>query len=398
MNKIGILKNRIQEYTWGSYTAIPELLGAGSPSKKPQAELWMGAHPKATSLVKSNGSWVSLLELIEKNPEDILGEKVTAMFDNRLPYLLKVLAAARPLSLQAHPSLVQAGKGFERENSLGIPLNAPNRSYKDDNHKPECICALTPFWALNGFRKITGILSYMEKLLSRELEPELHDLRLHPDSQGLKRFFHALINIESERKKHVIDRAVSNAEKYSEDDPVYKWIKTLHDVYPSDMGILSPVILNLICLEPGQAMFLPAGELHAYLDGVGIELMANSDNVLRGGLTEKYIDVPELMNVLNFKERAVNILSPIKESDCEYVYDSQAEEFLLSVLSLRKDITYHSSADRSVEILLCVDGRATIKEADESGELTVSKGVSVLIPAPVNAIAFFDRFRQSAIS
>ena len=149
------------------------------------------------------------------------------------------------------------------------------------------------------------------------------------------------------------------------------------------MGILSPVILNLICLEPGQAMFLPAGELHAYLDGVGIELMANSDNVLRGGLTEKYIDVPELMNVLNFKERAVNILSPIKESDCEYVYDSQAEEFLLSVLSLRKDITYHSSADRSVEILLCVDGRATIKEADESGELTVSKGVSVLIPASV---------------
>jgi len=383
MSKIGILKNRILEYAWGSYTAIPELLGTGSPSNNPQAELWIGAHPKAPSMVKYSDSRVSLLELIGKNPKGILGEKVTARFGNRLPYLFKVLAAAEPLSLQAHPSLIQARKGFERENDQGIPLNAPNRSYKDANHKPECICALTPFWALNGFRKISGILSYMEKLLSRELESELQDLRLHPDSQGFERFFHALIKIENERKKHIIDRAVSKTEKYSGDDPVFKWIRLLHDVYPSDMGILSPVLLNLICLEPGQAMFLPSGELHAYLDGVGIELMANSDNVLRGGLTEKYIDVPELMNVLNFEERKVEILSPRKENDYEFVYDSQAEEFLLSVLSLKKDTTYCSRADRSIEILLCIDGKAGIRELDGTGELAVSKGVSVLIPASV---------------
>jgi len=143
MKQIGLMKNIVQEYAWGSYTAIPELLGNVSPAKTPQAELWMGAHPKAPSMVKCDGNWKSLLELIEKNPLDILGEKVAEKFDNSLPYLFKVLAAAKPLSIQAHPSRDQAKRGFERENRVGIPLDAYNRNYKDDNHKPECICALS---------------------------------------------------------------------------------------------------------------------------------------------------------------------------------------------------------------------------------------------------------------
>jgi len=154
MTGICVLKNTIQKYAWGSYTAIPELLGHDSPADTPQAELWMGAHPKASSMAKCNGAWRSLLELIEENPQDILGEKVAEKFKNRLPYLFKVLAAEKPLSIQAHPSRDQAREGFERENRLGIPLDAFNRNYKDDNHKPECICALSAFWALNGFRKI----------------------------------------------------------------------------------------------------------------------------------------------------------------------------------------------------------------------------------------------------
>ncbi|MBW2576423.1 MAG: mannose-6-phosphate isomerase, class I, partial [Deltaproteobacteria bacterium] len=163
------MRNTVQEYAWGSYTAIPELLGNVSPAKVPQAELWMGAHPKAPSMVKCGGDWKSLLELIEKNPQDILGEKVAEKFDNSLPYLFKVLAAAKPLSIQAHPSRDQAKQGFERENRQGIPIDAFNRNYKDDNHKPECICALTLFWALNGFRKISGILTLMEKICTHGL-------------------------------------------------------------------------------------------------------------------------------------------------------------------------------------------------------------------------------------
>ncbi|MGD9384793.1 MAG: hypothetical protein PVH55_12145, partial [Desulfobacterales bacterium] len=145
----------------------------------------------------------------------------------------------------------------------------------------------------------------------------------------------------------------------------------------------SPILLNLICLEPGQAMFLPAGELHAYLDGVGIELMANSDNVLRGGLTPKHIDIPELMNVLNFEEREVNILEPKQINECECVYSSYAEEFVLSVIYLKQGMRYNSSLQRSIEILLCTDGNATIRDLGENEELAIDRGKSILIPADI---------------
>ena len=158
MKHIAILKNKIQPYAWGSYTAISELLGSKNPAGEPQAELWMGAHPKAPSLVDCAGKWISLEELIQKKPEDILGKAVVDKFEGRLPYLFKVLAAASPLSIQAHPSPIQARQGFEKENRLNIPLDAFHRNYKDGNHKPECICAMTPFWAMKGFRNIHDML------------------------------------------------------------------------------------------------------------------------------------------------------------------------------------------------------------------------------------------------
>jgi mannose-6-phosphate isomerase len=383
MKNISFMKNTVQEYAWGSFTAIAELLGNGSPSKTPQAELWMGAHPKAPSMVKCDGNWISLIEFIEKNPDHILGKKVSEKFDNRLPYLFKVLAAAKPLSIQAHPSRDQAKQGFERENRQGIPIDAYNRNYKDDNHKPECICAHTLFWALKGFRKISSIVGLMEKICPQGLKKQLDKLRRQQSPIELKNFFQTLMTMNHKQQTKIITHAVSNAKKFTDDDPAYKWMIDLHKEYPADIGVFSPILLNLVCLEPGQAMFLPAGELHAYLDGVGIELMANSDNVLRGGLTPKYIDMPELLNVLNFEEREVNILETKQINECEWVYESHADEFILSIIHLKQGIRYNSPAHRSIEILLCTNGKATITDLGKNDKVVIDRGKSVIIPAVV---------------
>jgi mannose-6-phosphate isomerase len=381
--KISLLKNTIQNYAWGSTRAIPDLLGQKNPEHKTQAELWMGAHPKAPSWVQHNGQWVSLQELIAKNPVDILGKKVAENFNNRLPYLFKVLAAAKPLSIQVHPDLHQAREGFQRENAQKIPLDAPNRNYRDDNHKPECICALTRFWALSRFRKISGILSYFEKLNLQQLEAELADFKKRPTVDGLKRFYTSLMTLGMDRQKRIVDEALGQAQGFEAEDPVFKWMLRLADDYPDDIGVLTPILLNLICLEPGQAIFLDAGELHAYLEGLGIELMANSDNVLRGGLTPKHVDAAELLRVLKFEDRDITLLKPGKSVANELVYPSPAAEFVLSVITLNKAATYQSPKDRSVEILICTRGKATIFDRHDRTETQLQQGASAVVPAAV---------------
>ena len=381
--KIGLLKNTIQDYAWGSTRAIPDLLAQKNPEHKTQAELWMGAHPKAPSWVQHNGQWVSLQELIAKNPVDILGKKVAENFNNRLPYLFKVLAAAKPLSIQVHPDLHQAREGFQRENAQKIPLDAPNRNYRDDNHKPECICALTRFWALSRFRKISGILSYFEKLNLQQLEAELADFKKRPTVDGLKRFYTSLMTLGMDRQKRIVDEALGQAQGFEAEDPVFKWMLRLADDYPDDIGVLTPILLNLICLEPGQAIFLDAGELHAYLEGLGIELMANSDNVLRGGLTPKHVDAAELLRVLKFEDRDITLLKPGKSVANELVYPSPAAEFVLSVITLNKAATYQSPKDRSVEILICTRGKATIFDRHDRTETQLRQGASAVVPAAV---------------
>ena len=380
---ICLLENTVQEYAWGSYTAIPELLGNDSPAKVPQAELWMGAHPKAPSIATCDGKQRSLLDIVEKHPKEILGKKVAEKFQNRLPYLLKVLAAAKPLSIQAHPSLDQAKEGFEKENRLGIPYDAFNRNYKDDNHKPECICALSNFWALNGFRKIPDMMTLLQRICPPGMEKSLDFLRQRPDSIGLKRFFQVLMTMDREPQQQIIEDAVKNARQVKHEDRAYQCMIDLNQEYPLDIGVLSPIILNLICLEPGQALFLPAGTLHGYLKGVGIELMANSDNVLRGGLTPKHIDVKELLNVLNFEERDINILRRRSINPCEDRYDSIAEEFALSVITVKTGADYCRFAKKCVEILLCTDGNAVVTDFAETKQVNIKKGMSILIPAAV---------------
>ncbi len=381
MLTIGQLKNTVQKYAWGSTTAIQELLGEKNFANEPVAELWMGAHPKAPSLVNYEGQWIPLTDLIARYPQDILGHKVAGKFHNQLPYLFKVLAASKPLSIQAHPGKKLAKMGFENENRQGIPISAATRNYRDENHKPECICALSSFWALCGFRSTAEIISRMEKICPAGLNAELDQLKKHSDPRGLKLFFADLMSMDRDQKNRVLDEATQNAKQRSNDDPAFQWVTTLSVDYPFDIGILAPLFLNLIQLEPGQALFLPAGELHAYLKGCGIELMANSDNVLRGGLTPKHIDVPELLKVLNFRPRQIEILEEKKKGKTERIYTSFAEEFVLSVISIEEGEFYRNSNLQSVEILLCTKGEAYLEDALSNHIFQIKKGNSAIISA-----------------
>jgi mannose-6-phosphate isomerase len=386
---IGIrrLINPVQEYAWGSTTAIPGLLGLANPEGRPQAELWMGAHPRGPSLVEMEGRRISLAELIASDPEAVLGSETAARFGAGLPFLFKVLAAAEPLSIQAHPNKEQARDGFSRENEEGIPLDAFQRSYRDAFHKPEILCALTPFWALKGFRPAAEILDLCAGLGPVGLEGELELLRTSGDA-GLKPFFAALMSLPAGRRERACAEAAARCKEPSlRADPSaraeWTWIARLHDLYPEDSGILSPLYLNLVRLAPGEAVFLPAGELHAYLEGTGIELMANSDNVLRGGLTPKHVDVPELLRILRFAPASAARQERRPGGPGETVYLSPAREFRLSRLTLPPPggAGYQTGGPRSAEILLCTRGKAFIRAQGATDGLLIRQGESVLIAA-----------------
>jgi mannose-6-phosphate isomerase len=346
---------------------------------EPQAELWMGAHPKAPSSVSIDGEWRSLAEAIDAAPKDALGDRVAKRFGGRLPFLFKVLAAAQPLSIQAHPNIEQAREGFARENDASVPLEAPNRNYKDDNHKPEIICALTPFWALNGFRRTDDVVTMLRAIGPSEIVGESDALAEAPGPGGLKRFFSALMTMESDRQEKTVEQVVAYAKAQTRGNAVYDWIIELNRRYPGDVGVLSPVFLNLRRLEPGEAMLLHAGQLHAYVDGVGIELMANSDNVLRGGLTPKHVDVPELLKVLTFAETDLEILRP----DDDGAYPSDVDEFRLSIVEVADRNAYEGPADHSIEIIICTSGTANVESVRDGEKLSIEQGSSFVIPASV---------------
>jgi mannose-6-phosphate isomerase len=384
MNKIALLKNPIQGYAWGSRTAIPSLLGLPVPSERPAAELWLGAHPKAPSRVMVDGVWQSLETVIERDPFSVLGKRVAERFSNMLPFLFKVLAADCPLSIQVHPNLEQAGAGFESENRLGIALDGAERNYRDPNHKPEILCAITPFEALKGFRSPEDVLRLLDKVSDEALSDELALLRKEPDSRGLRHFFTSLLSMDPSRKGGVIERAVERARHYVDMDRAFGWMLELNRAYPGDIGVLSPLIFNLFILDPGEAIYIPAGELHTYLKGVGMELMANSDNVMRGGLTPKHVDVPELLRIVNFSPGPVQkiALQPGRQPT-ERVYETPASEFRLSAIAVSENSTFTDEGDRGVEIMICMEGEARIKDLRSGQFEIVGKGMSVLIPSAV---------------
>jgi mannose-6-phosphate isomerase len=287
------------------------------------------------------------------------------------------------LSIQAHPNRDQAREGYAKENRLKIPLKAANRNYRDENHKPEIICALTSFWALKGFRKVEEILFFMDKIGITTLDGELKALQERPNREGLKTFFKALITLDAERRMRIIIEVSTRYKALIDDHPELEWVGKLTESYPDDIGILSPIILNPVHLQPGTAMNIPAGELHVYLGGAGIELMANSDNVLRGGLTPKHVDVQELLNILTFKTGEIDLLKPKQQKGGEKVYATATDEYTLSLLDIHKDILFKSPTQRSVEIMICIDGKAQITDTGTGEALSLKKGVSFIVPASV---------------
>ncbi|AKK02528.1 mannose-6-phosphate isomerase, class I [Corynebacterium epidermidicanis] len=310
-----LLTGSVRHYSWGSRELIATLRGEAVPTQRPEAEVWFGAHPAGSALIGEQ----PLVDIIAADPESQLGADVRARFGDRLPFLLKLLAAAEPLSLQAHPSLEQAREGFAREDAEGIAIGADQRNYKDDNHKPELIVALTEFEAMAGFRPLAKTLELLHLLNCAELERYLSMLggEGSREEDDLRALFTTWITIPTMAREQLISEILVaiNAALSRKLEPwqteALENIVQLHERYPFDVGVLGALLLNKFTLQPGEAIFLDAGQLHAYVNGLGVEIMANSDNVLRGGLTPKHVDVPELVRILKFS----SLESPQVEAD-----------------------------------------------------------------------------------
>ncbi|WP_406477068.1 mannose-6-phosphate isomerase, class I [Streptomyces sp. NBC_01615] len=361
------LDNTIRPYAWGSTTAIPRLLGV-EPTGEPQAEMWMGAHPGAPSRTARG----PLNEVIAEDSERELGRAAVAKFGPRLPFLLKILAAGGPLSLQVHPNLEQAREGYEDEESRGIPIDVPHRNYKDANHKPELICALTEFDGLCGFRAPDEAAELLAGLDVDSLKPYVDLLHAHPEDAALREILTAVLSADPEDMSRTVTETAAACARLGGDYAPYADIA--HH-YPGDPGVLAAMLLNYVQLQPGEALFLGAGVPHAYLNGLGVEIMANSDNVLRCGLTPKHVDVPELLRVVHFEASDPGVLRPEASPDGEEVYATPIDEFRLSRYVLAEDAAPRDLTRETPQILLCTAGSV---RADGS---TLAPGQSVFVPA-----------------
>ncbi|NHB63645.1 mannose-6-phosphate isomerase [Photorhabdus sp. RW14-46] len=372
--------NQIQHYSWGSKTALMDIYGVENPDNLPMAELWMGAHPKSSSLVANpeTGKPIALNELIASDPEKYLGKKVSDSF-HRLPFLFKVLCAAQPLSIQVHPDKKSAEEGFTKENIAGIPLDSPERNYKDDNHKPELVYALTPFRAMNGFRPLNEIAQLLKFITAAH--PKIPFFIQTPNEQNLACLFSQLLNMSGKQKQLAL--GVLKSALNSRLGEPWDSIKKMTAFYPDDNGLFIPLLLNVIELEPGQAMFLCARTPHAYLEGVALEVMANSDNVLRAGLTNKYIDIPELMANLDFVSKPTNTLFMLpRQEKIAKNFPIPVDDFAFSIYSLsEQSITLDNN---SASIVFCVEGQTVIQSGEH--QLRIFPGESVFISAAEKAV------------
>ncbi|MCE5257100.1 MAG: mannose-6-phosphate isomerase, class I [Spirochaetaceae bacterium] len=386
-----LMHNPIQAYAWGSRDGLSKYAGIVTDSSKPAAECWMGSHPLAPSIVRSMDGRESPLDtLIRQQPDMVLGKAISLKY-GELPFLFKVLSAAKPLSIQVHPSKEKAEAGFARENSLGIPLASPDRNYKDKNHKPEMAIALSKFTALCGFRPpqearelmgpaICDFLKFPHEPKSDDFIPFLGRLltisvtqrqRLQEMTEQRARFI--LQNCSAETTGSV---AAASAAQYC------------YAEYPGDPGALAPFFLTLVTLAPGQGLYVPAGVLHSYLEGTILEIMAASDNVIRGGMTSKKIDVTQLVDVIDPGARPLYSMPTKEGALCDTgrtgvtTWQSPASEFELSMIELDGCDTV--SIDREgPKILLCTEGRIAFSDiahnAEPAGSLTIQAGQSVFV-------------------
>ncbi len=374
-----VLENPIRHYAWGSRTALAQLLGRPSPSEQPEAELWIGAHPSAPSRVTEPPGLGTLDTAIANDPVSLLGAEVCERFGNELPFLFKVLAAAEPLSIQVHPDLDQARAGWARENAEGIPVGAPRRSYRDSNHKPELVCALTSFTALQGFRSPGDVGRLLEPVAGDELDREIARLGRERSPEALRALFTRLMTLEDDEREALLKRVSTEASRRASADSAWAWVERLHARYPGDVGSLSPLYLNLLTLAPGEALFLPAGELHAYLEGTALEIMANSDNVLRGGLTPKNVDLPALLAILRFEARLPEVMCGEDVGAGQRVFRTKAREFELGLVRVEPETPFTPEPGRGVEILLGLEGSCVLRAGDV--ERPLGAGRAVFVPA-----------------
>ena len=378
-----ILVGSVQTYAWGAPDVIAKLQGR-EPNGGPEAELWLGAHEIAPSnLQRSN---VSLRAAIDEDPDRHLGPVVGARF-GELPFLLKVLAAAEPLSIQTHPSFDEAKAGFEAEEAAGLSRSDPARTYRDTNHKPELICALTPFVAKTGFRPLDEtrrLMAGLSDLLGSTSELALLVKRLNGSGEQrdvLASVLEIMLTLDVPASRALVDevvraaRVLVDAGEHARFGPELRWTAKLNRFHPGDIGVVVALLLNHVELEPGEALFLPAGNLHAYLQGAGVELMANSDNVIRGGLTVKHVDSGELARVVDTGPAVPIVQRP--GSTC-HRFDSPVAEFSLT------RVTAGAAFEREgPDILLVTEGEVAVQLDRAFGatdQLTVSQGQAVYIP------------------
>ena len=370
------LTGSVQHYAWGSTTALPAFLGV-EPDGRPQAELWLGAHESAPSLLGDR----SLAAVIAADSDGVVGEAAVAEFGPQLPYLLKVLAAAQPLSLQAHPSRAGAEAGFAREEQAGLERSAPTRLYRDDWPKPEMLVALGDVEALCGFREPDETYALVVRLGVPAATDLVAPLQGGGPDQLAEVFARVLGLAEGERG--VVAQVVTAAAELigsgegAIDAELGRFARTaveLDEHYPGDPGVLAALLMNRMGFGRFQGLFLPAGNLHAYLHGIGVEIMANSDNVMRGGLTPKHVDVSELLAILDFTPGVPALVEVVEESAGVWRYRTPAPEFALWRVDAGTVPVSVPAAD-SGRIVLVIEG--PVEVSDGSTSLTLVQGESV---------------------
>lgn len=371
----------LQRYAWGSPTAIPALLGT-EPTGDPVAEAWFGAHPSAPSLVRAEQGEVRLDELVGADPDRALGDDVRARFGATLPYLLKVIAADSPLSLQVHPGKERAIGGYVREDAVGIPLDAPQRSFRDRNHKPELVYALTRFEAMCGFRaprRLNELLAGLDAQIAVQLRGILS---AQPSVAGIETAFTWLLRPDSRPDPAAIDElAAACGARLADGSPSPRADRTvvrLQQAYPGDPGVVTSLLLNPVTLQAGEALFVPAGGVHAYLGGTGVELMASSDNVLRAGLTPKHVDVEELLRNVDYVAAPPIRVAPERFHGATKMFYAPVDDFELSVTRVAGGSS-HPLPGRGPRILLCLEG--TVVATAARGEVDLRRGQAAFVPA-----------------
>jgi mannose-6-phosphate isomerase len=373
------LRGVVRPYAWGSRTALAELQGRPAPSDAPEAELWLGAHPGDPSTVTGPDGPVSLAALIAEDPKGQLGAEVADEFGARLPYLMKVLAAEAPLSLQAHPDAEYAKQAYAAQEA--DPAAA--RNYTDAFHKPEMLVALTPFDALCGFRAPDVSAAVLEGLRVPRLAPVVAALRAGP--AGLRDAVRVLLTWPAEDRAALIEDVVTAARTAHEYARSYELVTDLAGRYPEDPGVLVALLLNQVRLAPGEAIWMPAGNLHAYLSGTGIEIMAASDNVLRGGLTPKRVDVDELLRVLRFEVLDDPILSSTEVAPGVRTWQVPVREFALYRVELTPAVPPLRLPGEGPRIVLGIRGDVFVAEAVDGTPVEVTPGTAAYVPAETGA-------------